>query len=97
MGWVNTGSYAHKFIDLFAENRLFPEEWKFMIPLHIVQQPLAIVANAKNFADGIQYNIELHGVEIPDELLAYEGMGQNNEYLQVIADMANRYVDKVKE
>jgi hypothetical protein len=94
MSWINTSQYAHKFIDLCAENRLFAEDWKFMIPLHIVQQPLAVVANAKNFADGIQYNIELHGVEIPSELLAYEGMGQNNEYLEVIAEMANRYLEK---
>jgi hypothetical protein len=94
MSWINTSSYAHKFIDLFSENRLFAEDWKFMIPLHIVQQPLAVVTNAKNFADGIQYNIELHGVEIPSELLAYEGMGQNNEYLEVIAEMANRYLEK---
>jgi hypothetical protein len=94
MSWINTSQYAHKFIDLFAENRLFPEDWKFMIPLHIVQQPLAIVANAKNFADGIQYNMELHGVEIPNELLAYEGMGKDNEYLSVIAEMANRHLEK---
>jgi hypothetical protein len=94
MGWVNTAQYAHKFINLFAENRLLAEDWKFMIPLHIVQQPIAVVANAKNFADGIQYAIELYGVDIPNELLAYEGMGENNEYLSVIATMADRYVDK---
>lgn len=64
-----------------------------MLPLHVVQQPLAVVANAKNFADGIQYSIELYGVDIPTELLAYEGMGQDNEYLRVIAQMANRYVE----
>lgn len=97
MGWVNTAQYAHKFIELFAENRLMPEEWKFMIPLHIVQQPLAIVVNAKNFADGIQHSIELYGVEIPEELLAYQGMPENNEHLSVIADMANRYVENIVE
>lgn len=94
MGFINTATYAHKFIDLFAENRVTPEGWKFFIPLHIVQQPLAVVANAKNFADGIQYSMELYGVDMPAELLAYEGMGQNNEYLEVIAQMANRYVEK---
>lgn len=91
--WINTAQYAHKFINLFSENRLSPEDWKFMLPLHVVQQPLAVVANAKNFADGIQYSIELYGVDIPTELLAYEGMGQDNEYLRVIAQMANRYVE----
>jgi len=93
MAWVNTSQYAEKFIKLFAENRLLAEDWKFILPMHIIQQPLAIVANAKNFADGIQYNIELYGTEIPDELLAYEGMGQNDEYLRVVANMANRYLE----
>ena len=94
MGWINTTTYAYKFIDLFAENRLFPEDWKFMIPLHIVQQPMAIVANAKNFADGIQHNIEMYGLEVPADLLAYEGQGESNEHLEVIANMVKKTMDK---
>jgi hypothetical protein len=97
MGWVNTAQYAHKFIDLFAENRLLAEDWKFMIPLHIVQQPLAVVANAKNFADGINEAIELYDVHIPPELHAYNGMEYGQEYLQTIAAMANRYAEEATE
>jgi hypothetical protein len=40
--------------------------------MYLTQQALPIVINAKNFADGIQHNIELYDVKIPDDKLAYD-------------------------
>jgi GR25 family glycosyltransferase involved in LPS biosynthesis len=97
MAWINSRSFAEKFINLFADNRAMPTDWKFFIPLHIVQQPLAVVANAKNFADGINEAIELYDVHIPPELHAYNGMEYGQEYLQTIAAMANRYAEEATE
>jgi hypothetical protein len=37
-----------------------------------VQQPILVAINAKNFADGIQYHLELYGVEIPADKLAWD-------------------------
>ena len=77
--WINAGSYVDKFAKLFSDNKVLPSEWKFGIPLLLVQQPLPVVINAKNFADGIQYHIELHGVNIPPDLLVYDPY--SNDYL----------------
>jgi len=45
-----------------------------MVPLFIVQQPLPVVVNARNFADGIIEGIDKYGVNIPGHLYAtYEG------------------------
>ena len=70
MTWANTNKIAHKIIDILADNRVMPSEWKYAVPLFIAQQPKPIVYNAKNLADGIQYNIELYAVDIPHEKLA---------------------------
>lgn len=72
MSWVDTRKFADKFINIFADNRVLPSEWKYMIPLFIVQQPITTVINAKNFADGINDHIELYGVDIPPHKLVYE-------------------------
>lgn len=70
--WVNGKSVADKLIKVFSDNLVLPSEWKYAIPLFIVQQPKPLVINAKNFADGIQYNIELYGIDIPPDKLAYD-------------------------
>lgn len=42
--------------------------------MFIVQQPIAVVANARNLADGIIEGIDKYGVQIPPHLYAtYEG------------------------
>lgn len=96
MAWVNNREYADKFIKLFLDNRILATQWKYWIPLHIVQQPLPIIINAKNFADGIQHNIELYGVDIPDDALAYDTMN-DEEYFQVISTMAKRTLENMVE
>ena len=72
MTWINADKIAYKLIDILADNRVLPSEWKYAIPLFLAQQPLPIVYNAKNLADGIQYNIELYGINIPADKLAHD-------------------------
>ena len=72
MSWTDQRRYADKFITLFSDNKVLPSEWKFSIPLYIVQQPITVAINARNFADGIIHNLELYGVEIPDDKLAWD-------------------------
>ena len=72
--YVSHRTVAYKFIDLLSNNRVLPSDWKWMIPLFIVQQPLPVVANARNLADGIIEGIEKYNVQIPGHLYAtYEG------------------------
>lgn len=75
--WVNSRSVAGKLEKIFSDNAVLPSEWKFAVPLHIVQMPLPLVINAKNFADGIQHNIELYGIDIPLERLAHDPYSQD--------------------
>lgn len=74
MSWHDSRKLADKFIDLFADNRIYPSQWKYMIPLFIVQGPYPGIINAKNFADGIEYSIQLYDVTIPPDKLAYQSM-----------------------
>ena len=55
-----------------------PEDWRYHIPMLIVQHYLPVTLNAKLLADGIDYNIELYGIELPeDKLIARQ---YSNEY-----------------
>lgn len=70
MTWINANRITDKLIAILADNRVMPSEWKYAVPLFLAQQPLPIIYNAKNLADGIQYNIELYGIEVPPDKLA---------------------------
>ena len=62
-------SAADKIEDLLADARLSAVDWKFWIPGRITQSNMAIIANAKNLADGINEEIVRSGIVIPKELL----------------------------
>lgn len=65
---------SSKIVDILADNRLLPADWKFVVPILIVQQPRPIVANARNLADGIIEAIQKYNIYIPDyKYASYEG------------------------
>ena len=65
---------AHKIVDILSDNRILPADWKWLIPIFIVQQPRPIVANARNLADGILEAIQKYDIHIPAYTYAtYEG------------------------
>ena len=72
MTWINASKFSEKLVNVFSDNRVMPSEWRFAIPIYLVQQPLPVVINIKNFIDGMQENIEIYGVEIPPERLAFD-------------------------
>lgn len=72
MTWINAGKFSEKLVNVFSDNRVMPSEWRFAIPIYLVQQPLPVVINIKNFIDGMQENIEIYGVEIPPDRLAFD-------------------------
>ena len=69
---------ADKLIDTFSDNRVLPMQWKYMTTLFIVQGPLPTLINAKNFADGLQYHLDVQDVLLPDYQMAYESMNPND-------------------
>jgi hypothetical protein len=75
MTWINSRSYANKFIELLSDNRVLPSEWKYHLPIHIVQQPITVVVNAYNLAQGIEDAISLYHPNI-DEYLATDPNSQ---------------------
>jgi hypothetical protein len=62
-------SAADKIEDLLADARLSAADWKVWIPGRITQSNMAMIANAKNLADGINEEIARLGIVIPKELL----------------------------
>ena len=62
-------SATDKIEDLLADARLSAADWKVWIPGRITQNNMAMIANAKNLADGINEEIARLGIVIPKELL----------------------------
>jgi len=65
---------ARKIITALADNRILPADWRFFIPIFIVQQPLPIVLNARDLAEGIDIAIEKYDIQLPEwQRATYEG------------------------
>ena len=60
---------AEKLVDLLSDSRIHMSDWKFDIPNHLVQQDLPALANAKNLADGINYALDRHGIDLPEDIV----------------------------
>jgi hypothetical protein len=65
--FISGNKIAEAIIKLMADNRISVNQWKFGIPDHITNQNLAILTQAKNLADGINYQLERKGIDIPDD------------------------------
>ena len=66
---IKTEKVAKKLVDIFADNRLTLSDWKYMIPFYLLKEQMQIVVIAKNLADGINYQIDRHGLDIPAEFI----------------------------
>lgn len=66
---IKTEKVAKKLVDIFADNRLTLSDWKYMIPFYLLKEQMQIVTIAKNLADGINYQIDRHGLDIPAEFI----------------------------
>ena len=62
-------SAAEKIEGLLADARISAVDWRHWIPSRITESDIAIIANAKNLADGINDEIARSGIVIPKELL----------------------------
>lgn len=72
MFWYGMDKIADKIVKLLSDNTVLPSEWKYAVPFYIANKPLPIIYNAKNMADGINHYIELNGIHIPADKLAYD-------------------------
>lgn len=79
--YISPSKIADKLISLFADNRITQNQWKFNIPDEITDNSIAIIASAKNLADGINYSIERHGIVIPEELIV-----ASREYKEMVTN-----------
>jgi hypothetical protein len=67
--FISSNKVAQKIIDIFANNHITQNQWKFDIPDNITDENMAIIATAKNFADGINYSLDRRGIDIPEKLI----------------------------
>lgn len=79
--YISPSKIADKLVSLFADNRITQNQWKFNIPDEITDNHIAIIASAKNLADGINYSIERHGIVIPEELIV-----ASREYKEMVTN-----------
>lgn len=66
---ISSNKISRKLVDLFANSQVTQNQWKFDITEDILDEHIGIIATAKNFADGINYQIDRHGIEIPADLI----------------------------
>jgi hypothetical protein len=68
MGKTQTESVADKIVALLADGRISQAQWRLWIPRRIIEHNKMIIANAKNFADGINDMIANEEIGISKEL-----------------------------
>ena len=78
MGKSQTESVADKIVALLADGRISQSQWRLWIPRRITEHNKMIIANAKNFADGINEVIADEEIGISKELLFDYQTGHNN-------------------
>jgi hypothetical protein len=60
---------AEKIIELMSDNRITLSDWKYAIPFYMTKQPDHILVVTKNFADGINYQLDRNYIDIPPEFI----------------------------
>ncbi len=66
---IKAEKIAQKLADLMADSRFTLSDWKYLIPFYLTRQEDSILIKAKNFADGIDYQMDRHGIDIPAEFV----------------------------
>jgi hypothetical protein len=60
---------AKQLVKLLADNRIYPHQWRHLIPQYITDENQYILANAKHLADGINESIEENAIGLPAHLM----------------------------
>ena len=60
---------AEKLIKIFGDGSINPFEWKHYIPMYLVGSTFSVLRNAKNFADGLDFHMELYDRQLPEEYI----------------------------
>ena len=69
MSFVSPRKISESVVKLLSDNKVYPSEWRHMIPILLVQGALPTVINAKLLADGINEKIEIYDIPIPPEVI----------------------------
>lgn len=78
MGKSQSESTADKIVALLADGRISQAQWRLWIPKRITENNKMIIANAKNFADGINEIIADEQITISKELIFDYQTGNEN-------------------
>lgn len=78
--FISAEKIARAIIKLLADSRISSNQWKFDISDHITNEHMGLVANAKNLADGINYQLDRKGLDIPEDLMI-ASRDSNIEYI----------------
>ena len=78
MGKSQAESVSNKIVALLADGRISQADWRLWIPRRITEHNKMIIANAKNFADGINEVIEDEQIGISKELIFDYQTGKYN-------------------
>ena len=78
MGKSQIESTANKIVALLADGRISQAQWRLWIPRRITENNKMIIANAKNFADGINEVIADEQITISKELIFDYQTGNEN-------------------
>lgn len=78
MGKNQILNVTDKIVALLADGRISQADWRLCIPERITDHNKMIIANAKNFADGINEVIERKQIGLSKELIFDYQTGEEN-------------------
>jgi hypothetical protein len=78
MGKSQTENVADKIVALLADGRISQAQWRLWIPRRITENNKMVIANAKNFADGINEIIADEQITLSKELIFDYQTGHDN-------------------
>ena len=78
MGKSQTENVADKIVALLADGRISQAQWRLWIPRRITENNKMVIANAKNFADGINEIIADEQITLSKELIFDYQTGHEN-------------------
>ncbi len=66
---IPTERISEQLVKLLSDSRIHPDQWRYWIPQHITEENMHIISNAKNFADGINEQLDELEIRLPAHLV----------------------------
>lgn len=79
--FISSNKIADKIVSLLSNMQITSNQWRHSIPNAILDNHMGVIANAKNFSEGLDYHMLRRGIEVPERLMV-----ASNEYKEYVTN-----------